>query len=264
MSHLSPAGHRRCRSPFVGLGPPAPTAVPEPGWPRLRLRADPGRRRPLRAPGRQRTPSAAGQRGSGATLLPVMANAADITTLLAAYRQGEPAAFERLLPLVYDDLRRIARRQLRDSGGKTLDATALVHEAYLKMAEQTRLDARDRGHFLAICARAMRQFLVGYARQRHAGKRGGPLLRAVDLDAVALPVEAQADQLVLIDQALEQLAAIGPRMVKVFECRYFAGLSEQETADALDMPLRSVQREWMRARAWLRELLLPGAPVVGS
>lgn len=184
-----------------------------------------------------------------------MVDVADITTLLAAYREGEPQAFERLLPLVYDDLRRIARRQLRASGGKTLDATGLVHEAYLKMADQTRLDARDRGHFLAICARAMRQFVVSYARQRHAGKRGGPALLAVDLDLVSVPVEAQADQLVLIDQALEQLAAIGPRLVRVFECRYFAGLSEQETADALDLPLRTVQRDWMRARAWLRELL---------
>jgi RNA polymerase sigma factor (TIGR02999 family) len=186
---------------------------------------------------------------------------AEFGALLAAYRAGEAGAFDRLVPHVYDDLRRIARRQLRANRGHTLDTTLLVHEAYLKIAGQARMDAHDRGHFLAICARAMRQFIVSHARLRQAEKRGGPDAVALDLDATQLPVEAQADQLILVDQALDRLAGISERLVRVFECRYFAGLSEGETAEALDVPLRTVQRDWMRARAWLREWLeaTPGA-----
>jgi len=179
----------------------------------------------------------------------------DVAALLDAWRAGEAGAFDRLVPLVYDDLRRIARRQLRANRGHTLDTTLLVHEAYLKIVGQTRMEARDRGHFLAICARAMRQFIVSHARMRQADKRGGPQPVALDLDDTQLPIEAQADQLVLVDQALDRLAGISERLVRVFECRYFAGLSETETAEALEMPLRTVQRDWMRARAWLRDWL---------
>lgn len=180
---------------------------------------------------------------------------ADFIALLQAWRAGEAGSFDRLVPLVYADLRRIARRQLRANRGHTLDTTLLVHEAYLKIAGQSRMDARDRGHFLAICARAMRQFIVSHARLRQAEKRGGPQSVALGLDSTQVPIEAQADQLVLVDQALDRLAGISDRLVRVFECRYFAGLSESETAEALDMPLRTVQRDWMRARAWLREWL---------
>lgn len=188
-----------------------------------------------------------------------------VLVLLQAWRAGEAGAFDRLVPLVYDDLRRIARRQLRSRRGHTLDTTLLVHEAYLKMAGQARMDARDRGHFLAICARAMRQFIVSHARTRQAEKRGGPQAIALDLDGTQMPVEAQADQLVLVDQALDRLAGISERLVRVFECRYFAGLSESETAEALEMPLRTVQRDWMRARAWLREWLeAPAAAQAGT
>lgn len=186
-----------------------------------------------------------------------MVDTAEIGALLDAYRAGEPGAFDRLLPLVYDDLRRIARRQLRADRGNTLDTTVLVHEAYLKFAEQTRMSANDRGHFLAICARAMRQFLVSHARNRQAEKRGGPRAIALDLDSTQISIDAQADQLVLIDQALDRLGAISDRLVRIFECRYFGGLSESETAEALSVPLRTVQRDWMRARAWLREWLEP-------
>src|SRR5690606_3460526 len=137
--------------------------------------------------------------------------------------------------------------------GHTLDTTVLVHEAYLKIAGQSRMDARDRGHLLAICARAMRQFIVSHARMRQADKRGGPRSVALDLDDTQLPIAAQADQLVLVVQALVRLAGTSERLVRVFECRYFAGLSEAETAEALELPLRTVQRDWMRARAWLRD-----------
>src|SRR5690606_28564531 len=147
---------------------------------------------------------------------------AEFGALLAAWRAGEAGAFDRLVPHVYDDLRRIARRQLRANRGHTLDTTLLVHEAYLKIAGQSRMDARDRGHFLAICARAMRQFIVGHARLRHAERRGGPQAIALDLDSTQLPVDAQAEQLILVDQALDRLAGISERLVRVFECRYFA------------------------------------------
>ncbi len=180
---------------------------------------------------------------------------AEFGALLAAWRAGEAGALDRLVPHVYDDLRRIARRQLRANRSHTLDTTLLVHEAYLKMSAQSRIDAHDRGHLLAICARAMRQFIVSHARERQADKRGGPQAVALDLDATQLPIEAQAEQLVLVDQALDRLAGISERLVRVFECRYFAGLSEGETAEALEVPLRTVQRDWMRARAWLREWL---------
>lgn len=179
----------------------------------------------------------------------------EISLLLEAYREGEAGAFDRLVPLVYEDLRRIARRQLRASRGHTLDTTLLVHEAYLKISEQTRMAARDRGHLLAICARAMRQFIVSHARRHFADKRGGAQAVSLDLEDTQIPIDSQADQLVLIDQALVRLAEISDRMVRVFECRYFAGLSEEETAEALGLALRTVQREWMRGRAWLREWL---------
>ncbi|HRQ64092.1 MAG TPA: ECF-type sigma factor [Xanthomonadaceae bacterium] len=181
-------------------------------------------------------------------------NDATFDRLLTAYRDGDAGALDGLVPLVYEDLRRIARRQARAGRGLTIDTTALVHEAYLKMADQSRLDARDRGHLLAICARAMRQFMVSHARERQADKRGGGA-RQTTLGNALVSSEAEADQLILVDQALERLGMLDERLVKVFECRYFAGLSEQETAEALDQSLRTVQRDWMRARAWLREWL---------
>jgi RNA polymerase sigma factor (TIGR02999 family) len=188
----------------------------------------------------------------------------EFSRLLDAYRSGEAGAFDRIMPLVYDDLRRIARRQLRSSRGHTLDTTLLVHEVYLKISEQTRMAAQDRGHLLAICARAMRQFIVSHARKHHADKRGGAQAISLDLDQTQIPIEAQADQLVLVDQALDRLAGISDRMVRVFECRFFAGLSEDETAEALGVTLRTVQREWMRARAWLREWLESGPGGAGG
>lgn len=185
-------------------------------------------------------------------------DATEIEQLLGAYRRGESGALDRLLPHVYEDLRRIARRQTRRRNGYSLDTTVLVHEAYLKMVEQSRVNARDRGHLLAICARAMRQFAVDEARRRQSGKRGGGRL-GISLERLALADEAQAEQLVWIDQALERLAQLDPRLVQVFECRYFAGLSDGETAVALASSERTVQRDWMRARAWLRQWLEDGA-----
>ena len=179
----------------------------------------------------------------------------NVTELLLAFKGGDRAAFDRLVPLLYDDLRRVARAQLRRSRqGVTLDTTVLVHELYLKMADQQRLDAHDRGHFLAISAHAMRQVIADYARRRTAVKRGGDA-DPIPLDEVPEIADREARWLLDVDRALERLAARDERLARVVECRFFAGFSEEETAAALDTSLRTVQRDWMRARAWLKEEL---------
>jgi RNA polymerase sigma factor (TIGR02999 family) len=182
----------------------------------------------------------------------------EITELLIAYRDGDREAFERLIPLVYEDLRRIARRQLAQGRpGRTLDTTALVHETYISLAQGSGLEINDRGHFFAIAARAMRQVIIDYARQRAALKRGGGR-PPISLDLVQIPVDAQADVVLAIDDALRRLTDLNERLTRVFECRFFAGLSEQETAEALDLSLRTVQRDWMKSKAWLRRELAAG------
>ncbi len=186
------------------------------------------------------------------------AEGSNVLALLEDYRAGRAGALDRLIPLIYADLRRIARRHVRQWGELTLDTTALVHEAYLKLAGQRAVSALDRVHFLAICGRAMRQFIVSYARRKHAIKRNDGIA-PIGLDEPQVSIDADAEQLVLIDQALAKLASIDERLVRVFECRFFAGLSDEETMAALGRPLRSVQRDWMRARAWIKELLESGA-----
>jgi RNA polymerase sigma factor (TIGR02999 family) len=184
------------------------------------------------------------------------AHQGEITNLLVAHRDGDREAFEQLVPLVYEDLRRIARRQLaRHRVRGTLSTTALVHEAYLKMVDQTRVEVNDRNHFFAIAARAMRQIIIDYARKRTAQKRGGGLT-PISLDKVQVAVADQAEMLLAIDTALQKLNSLNERLTRVFECRYFGGLSEQETADALSMSLRTVQRDWMKGKAWLRRELV--------
>lgn len=183
------------------------------------------------------------------------AHQGEITRLLIAHGDGDRQAFEELVPLVYEDLRRVARRQLgRHRAQGTLNTTALVHEAYLKMVDQTRVEINDRNHFFAIAARAMRQIIIDYARKRSAQKRGGGK-RPISLDKVQIAVTEQAEMMLAIDSALKKLSTLNERLTRVFECRYFAGLSEQETADALAMSLRTVQRDWMKGKAWLRREL---------
>ena len=178
-----------------------------------------------------------------------------ITALLKAHHQGDRTAFDRLMPLVYERLRAIAGRQVaRGWPGQTLSPTGLVHEAYMQLVEETGIDWQDRSHFFAICARSMRRILVDYARRRTALKRGGGVAASTeDPDAVAL--ETQAELVVAVDQALDRLASFNERLARLVECRYFAGMSEQETADALGVSLRTVEREWPRARAWLQKEL---------
>ncbi|UCF66039.1 MAG: sigma-70 family RNA polymerase sigma factor [Acidobacteriota bacterium] len=182
-------------------------------------------------------------------------NVGEVTLLLRAWREGRQDAFDRLVPLVYDEMRRLARGQLRRAGPRrTLDTTALVHEAYLKLAQQDELQAVDRSHFLAVSACAMRQVLVDFARARLAAKRGGERVQVTLEDGSAV-LKAEAERVLDVDRALEKLRAHDERLARVVECRFFAGLSEEETAAAMEVSLRTAQRDWQRARAWLRDAL---------
>jgi RNA polymerase sigma-70 factor, ECF subfamily len=181
----------------------------------------------------------------------------DITELLLAHRDGQASALPRLMPAVYADLRRIARAQMRGRRpGATLDTGVLVHEAYLRLVDQQRVAWNDRRHFFAVAAVAMRQIAVDHARARARQKRGGGEVPVTFADPTD-PLGQDLDLVLAIDAALERLGETEPRLVKVVECRYFAGLSEQETADALETSVRTVQREWYKARAWLRQHLGP-------
>ncbi len=179
----------------------------------------------------------------------------NITCLLARASGGDRAALEELVPLVYADLRRIAGRQLRgERAGHTLQATALVHEAYLRIFEGAEIAFDSRAHFFGIAARAMRQILVDHARARGAGKRGGGLCRITLDEAVAAGQPADVDLLVL-DEALERLAARDAGQARIVELRFFGGLTNEETAVALGVSSATVKRAWTVARAWLfREL----------
>ena len=180
---------------------------------------------------------------------------ADITTQLLAWRAGEASASETLFPLVYDELRRIAHRQLgREQSGHTLDTTALVHEAYLKLVDQTRADWTNRSQFFAVASNAMRRILVDYARSYRTDKRGGAP-RRVSLTDAMLVAEQRADTLLAVDDALRELARIDERLSRVVECRFFAGLTEEETAEVLGVTARTVRRDWTKAKGWLHRAL---------
>jgi len=175
----------------------------------------------------------------------------------AAPAGTNPGVAESLFPLLYDELRRIAHRQLGlERPGHTLCTTALVHEAYMKLADQTRAQFASRAHFLAVAAQAMRLILVEYARKVRADKRGGKWHR-LDLDDVEIPVEDRADALVALDGALERLAALNPRLSQIVECRFFGGMTEEETAEALGVTDRTIRRDWVKAKGWLLTELDP-------
>lgn len=180
----------------------------------------------------------------------------DVTRLLEAAVAGDSQALDRLVPLVYEDLRRVAHRQLdREGGGHTLQTTALIHEAYLKLAAGGAMSATSRAHFLAIAARAMRQVLVDYARRRKAAKRGGGVI-SVTLGDQAHPADTSADDLLALDDALKQL---DPRQRQVIECRFFGGMEEKDIAQVLGVSERTVRRDWVKARAWLFKAMYPEA-----
>lgn len=178
-----------------------------------------------------------------------------VTELLLDARSGRRDALDRLFPIVYEELRRVAHARLqREPEGHTLNTTALVHEAYIRLIDVTRVDWRDRVHFLSMAARSMRRILIDYARQHRAARRGGGAV-PLDLNDVLIAADQQADTLSVVDDALEQLAVLNPRLVRVVECRYFAGMTEAETAQALDVNERTVRRDWIKARGWLRKAL---------
>jgi RNA polymerase sigma factor (TIGR02999 family) len=180
-----------------------------------------------------------------------MAEPAEITELLNAYARGDESAFGRVVPLVYNELRRIARNHLRRAQrGATLDTTGLVHEAYLKLAGQQGAKLENRGHFLAVSACAMRQVIIDHARARAAGKRGGGI-QPLPLDEALVAGKQQAEWLLDLNRVLERLRERDERLARTVECRFFAGLSEEETAEALGVSLRTAQRNWKRARAWI-------------
>jgi RNA polymerase sigma-70 factor, ECF subfamily len=178
-----------------------------------------------------------------------------VTSLLIAHRGGDPEAYAQLFPLLYDHLRQVAHAQLRREarvrqGSHTLSTTALVHEAWFKLAEPGKLELQDRGHFFGAAARAMRQVLVDHARKVGAAKRGHGAA-AVELDAASLAVEERADVLIALDEALERLAAMSPRLARVVELRFFGGLTEEEVGEVLGVTERTVRRDWVKARGWL-------------
>jgi RNA polymerase sigma factor (TIGR02999 family) len=175
-----------------------------------------------------------------------------VTLLLDASRRGDAAALEQLFDLLYQDLGQLAHAKLRRSGQFTLlDTTGLVHESYLRLFKAGSLDATDRGHFMGYAAQVMRSIVVDFVRRRSTDRRGGDVIH-IDLDAAGAQVEDAREREVLeIHEALQELSKIDPRLVRVVEMRYFAGMTEEEVADALDRSVRSVARDWEKARLFL-------------
>ncbi|MBS1790308.1 MAG: sigma-70 family RNA polymerase sigma factor [Acidobacteria bacterium] len=179
----------------------------------------------------------------------------EITQLLLAWGGGDDAALEKLMPLVHNELKRMARRYMnRQRTGHTLQTTALVNEAYLRLIDSSRVNWQNRAHFFAISAQLMRRILVDAARQRQNLKRGGGA-QPIALDEAAEVSDERAAELVALDDALKTLATLNPRQSQVVELRYFGGLSEEETAAVLNVSIRTVRRDWNLTRRWLyREL----------
>jgi RNA polymerase sigma-70 factor (ECF subfamily) len=178
-----------------------------------------------------------------------------VTGLLLAWGEGDEAAFDRLVPLVHHELRRIAQRCMAgERAGNTLQATALVNEAYLRLIDVQRVRWQDRAHFLAMAARLMRRVLVDAARSKRYQKRGGDAVR-VTFDELALPVAAPGGDFVALDDALQELAKVDERKARVIELRFFGGLTVEETAEVLKVSVDTVMRDWKLAKAWLLRAL---------
>ena len=183
-----------------------------------------------------------------------------VTELLVRARSGDPAALENVFPLIYEELRRLAQQQLqREPDGHTLTPTALVHEAYMKLVDHyTRMQWTGRAHFMSVAATAMRRILVDHARGHRSLKRGGAH-RRISLDAVELGAEDRAELLIAVDEALVRLKEIDGRQAQVVECRFFGGMTEEETAEALSIGLRTVKRDWAKAKSWLHKEIAASA-----
>jgi len=178
-----------------------------------------------------------------------------VTGLLIDWSNGDRGALDRLMPLVYEELRHIARHHLSaEDVGHTLQSTALVHEAYLKLVDQRRVRWQNRAHFFAVAAQLIRRILLDHARRRHAAKRGGPATRLTLEEGLIAPRCRDVD-LVSLDEALNALAELDPQQARVVELRFFAGLTIAEAAEALGISSATVQRDWVTAKAWLFDRL---------
>lgn len=185
------------------------------------------------------------------------ADEADITALLGAAHGGDRQAFDRLFGVVYQELRRIAQRQLRSAPSSvTLETTALVHEAYLRLRRNEHWSTRDRQHFYALAAQVMRRLVIDYARARTRSKRGGRLAPA-SIEGLELPVAARAESLMALDEALDRLGHADPELARLVEWRFFGGMSNEEVAELLSVSERTVKRRWRLARAFLLQELAP-------
>ena len=184
----------------------------------------------------------------------------DVTRLLQAWGEGDESALEQLMPLVYQELHRLAHRYMAgEQPGQTLQTTALVHEVYIRLVDVNRVDWQDRAHFYALCARMMRRILIDFARSRAYQKRGGGAVH-VQLDEALTVSAAGGSELVEVDNALQRLSAVDARKSQVVELRFFGGLSVEETAVALKVSPETVMRDWRLARAWLTRELEQDAP----
>jgi RNA polymerase sigma factor (TIGR02999 family) len=182
---------------------------------------------------------------------------ADVTQILSQIEQGDPAAAKELLPLVYDELRKLAAsRMAQENPGQTLQATALVHEAYLRLVHDEARTWDSRGHFFAAAAEAMRRILINRARDKGRIKRGGDL-QQVDLDKIDIAAEAPADDLLAVDEAMERLTQENPRCAEIVKLRFYAGLTIEDAAAVLGISSRTAKRQWAYARAWLFDALRP-------
>ena len=199
------------------------------------------------------------ERSAGAIIAPFRGSVDDITTLLVAWGQGDEAALQQIIPLVHRELHQIARRCLKgERPGHTLQPTALVNEAYLRLVDVRRVNWNNRTHFLAMSARLMRRVLVDFARSRQYQKRGGGVMR-VSLDEAQGVSTERGQDLVALDEALTTLSAIDERKARVIEMRFFGGLTAEETAEVLEVSRETVLRDWRLARAWLMQELLKSA-----
>lgn len=184
-----------------------------------------------------------------------MRSVQDVTGLLLEWQQGDHDALDKLTPLVYDELRRIAHRYMRqERGGHTLQTTALVNEAYVRLVGGQRIEWQNRAHFYGVVAQVMRRVLIDHARRLQNIKHGGDAQR-VSLEEIAVLPHARAAELLALDEALNELARLDARKARVVELRYFGGLSIEETADVLDISAMTVRRDWRAAKAWLYRAL---------